>query len=78
MARYSWRKTNTAFQKNTTILALKCGGGVKVWGVTAMGLGRLTAVGVTMNSSFYQKILKENVCPSVHDLKLKHIWLMQQ
>ncbi len=26
----------------------------------------------------YQKILKENVRPSVYDLKLKRTWVMQQ
>ncbi len=31
-----------------------------------------------MNSARYQKILKENVRPSVCDLKLKHTWVMQQ
>ncbi len=31
-----------------------------------------------MNSALYQKILKENVQPSVCDLKLKRTWVMQQ
>ncbi len=31
-----------------------------------------------MNSALYQKILKENVRPSVCDLKLKRTWVMQQ
>ncbi len=31
-----------------------------------------------MNSALYQKTLKENVRPSVCDLKLKRIWVMQQ
>ncbi len=31
-----------------------------------------------MNSALYQKILKENVRPSVYDLKLKRTWVMQQ
>ncbi|KAF7650410.1 hypothetical protein LDENG_00126420 [Lucifuga dentata] len=31
-----------------------------------------------MNSALYQKILKENVRPSVRDLKLKRTWVMQQ
>ncbi len=31
-----------------------------------------------MNSALYQNILKENVQPSVCDLKLKHTWVMQQ
>uniref|UniRef100_A0A7N8X820 Multiple C2 domains, transmembrane 1a n=1 Tax=Mastacembelus armatus TaxID=205130 RepID=A0A7N8X820_9TELE len=32
----------------------------------------------TMNSAVYQKILKENVQPSVRDLKLKRTWVLQQ
>ncbi|KAK3533217.1 hypothetical protein QTP70_013621 [Hemibagrus guttatus] len=31
-----------------------------------------------MNSPVYQKILKENVRPSVCDLKLKRTWVLQQ
>ncbi|KAK3545498.1 hypothetical protein QTP70_007744 [Hemibagrus guttatus] len=31
-----------------------------------------------MNSAVYQKILKENVRPSVYDLKLKRTWVLQQ
>ncbi len=31
-----------------------------------------------MNSALYQKILKENIQPSVCDLKLKRTWVMQQ
>uniref|UniRef100_A0A9J8DBM0 Uncharacterized protein n=1 Tax=Cyprinus carpio carpio TaxID=630221 RepID=A0A9J8DBM0_CYPCA len=31
-----------------------------------------------MNSAVYQKILKENVRPSVRDLKLKRTWVLQQ
>ncbi len=30
-----------------------------------------------MNSALYQKILKENIRPSVCDLKLKRTWVMQ-
>ncbi len=32
----------------------------------------------TMNSALHQKILREDVRPSVCDLKLKHTWVMQQ
>ncbi len=31
-----------------------------------------------MNSALYQKILKDNVRPSVYDLKLKRTWVIQQ
>lgn len=42
--------------------------------------GRLIDVIIagTMNSVLYQKILMENVWPSVHDLKVKCTWFMQQ
>ncbi|KAM9322489.1 uncharacterized protein KZ484_020685 [Pholidichthys leucotaenia] len=45
---------------------------------TKAGPGRLAVVNGTMNSAVYQKILKENVWPSVCDLKLKHTWVLQQ
>ncbi len=32
----------------------------------------------TMNSAAYQKFLKDNVRPSVLDLKLKQTWVLQQ
>ncbi|KAK1795605.1 hypothetical protein P4O66_001100 [Electrophorus voltai] len=40
--------------------------------------GRLAVVNGTMNSTVCQKILKENVWPSVRDLKLKRTWVLQQ
>ncbi len=55
------------------------GGSVMVWGCfAASGPGRLAIIDGTMNSVLYQKILKENVRPSVCDLKLKRTWVMQQ
>ncbi|KAK3522887.1 hypothetical protein QTP86_006347 [Hemibagrus guttatus] len=42
------------------------------------GPGRLAVINGTMNSAVYQKILKENVRPSVRDLKLKRTWVLQQ
>ncbi|KAK3571374.1 hypothetical protein QTP86_009746 [Hemibagrus guttatus] len=42
------------------------------------GPGRLAVINGTMNSAVYQKILKENVRPSVCDLKLKRTWVLQQ
>ncbi len=80
VSRYIWRKTNTAFHKKI-ILTVKHGGGgsVMVWGCfAASGPGRLAIIDGTMNSALYQKILKENVRPSVCDLKLKRTWVMQQ
>ncbi len=50
-----------------------------VWGCfAASGPGQLAIIDGTMNSVLYQKILKENVWPSVCDLKLKRTWVMQQ
>ncbi|KAK3571420.1 hypothetical protein QTP86_012057 [Hemibagrus guttatus] len=42
------------------------------------GPGRLAVINGTMNSAVYQKILKENIRPSVSDLKLKRTWVLQQ
>ncbi|KAK3568277.1 hypothetical protein QTP86_002767 [Hemibagrus guttatus] len=42
------------------------------------GPGRLAVINGTMNSAVYQKILKENVRPSVCDLNLKRTWVLQQ
>ncbi|KAK3562119.1 hypothetical protein QTP86_030203 [Hemibagrus guttatus] len=63
--------SNTAFQKKNIIPTVKYGGGsVMVWGCfAASGPGRLAVINGTMNSAVYQKILKENVRPSVCDLK---------
>ncbi len=77
---YIWHKTNTAFHINNIIPTVKHGGGsVMIWGCfAASGPGRLAIIDGTMNSALYQKILKENVRPSVCDLKLKRTWVMQQ
>uniref|UniRef100_A0A9J8CLU9 Transposase n=1 Tax=Cyprinus carpio carpio TaxID=630221 RepID=A0A9J8CLU9_CYPCA len=80
VSNYVWRKSNTAFQKKNILLTVKYGGGsVMVWGCfAASGPGRLAVINGTMNSAVYQKILKENVRPSVRDLKLKRTWVLQQ
>ncbi|KAK3568483.1 hypothetical protein QTP86_008234 [Hemibagrus guttatus] len=80
VSHYVWRKSNTAFQKKNIIPTVKYGGGsVMVWGCfAASGPGRLAVINGTMNSAVYQKILKENVWPSVCDLKLKQTWVLQQ
>ncbi len=80
VSRYIWRKSNTAFQKKNIIPTVKYGGGsVMVWGCfAASGPGRLAVINGTMNSAVYQKILKDNVRPSVRDLKLKRTWVLQQ
>ncbi len=80
VSRYIWRKTNTAFHKKNIIPTVKHGGGsVMVWGCfAASGPGHLAIIDGTMNSALYQKIMKENVQPSVCDLKLKLNWVMQQ
>ncbi|KAK3528808.1 hypothetical protein QTP70_011595 [Hemibagrus guttatus] len=80
VSHYVWRKSNTAFQKKNIIPTVKYGGGsVMVWGCfAASGPRRLAVINGTMNSAVYQKILKENVRPSVCDLKLKRTWVLQQ
>ncbi|KAK3508530.1 hypothetical protein QTP70_031914 [Hemibagrus guttatus] len=80
VSHYVWRKSNTAFQKKNIIPTVKYGGGsVMVWGCYAASEpGRLAVINGTMNSAVYQKILKENVRPSVSDLKLKRTWVLQQ
>ncbi|KAK3551411.1 hypothetical protein QTP70_017294, partial [Hemibagrus guttatus] len=80
VSHYVWCKSNTAFQKKNIIPTVKYGGGsVMVWGCfAASGPGRLAVINGTMNSAVYQKILKENVRPSVCDLKLKRTWVLQQ
>ncbi len=80
MSRYIWRKTNTAFHKKNIIPTVKHGGGnVMVWGCfAASGHGLLAIINGTMSSALYQKILKENIQPSICDLKLKCTWAMQQ
>ncbi|KAK3509719.1 hypothetical protein QTP70_008457 [Hemibagrus guttatus] len=80
VSHYVWRKSNTAFQKKNIIPTVKYGGGsVMVWGCfAASGPGRLAVINGTINSAVYQKILKENVQPSVYDLELKRTWVLQQ
>ncbi|KAK3509610.1 hypothetical protein QTP70_006816 [Hemibagrus guttatus] len=80
VSHYVWCKSNTAFEKKNIIPTVKYGGSsVMVWGCfAASGPGRLTVINGTMNSAVYQKILKENVRPSVCDLKLKRTWVLQQ
>ncbi|KAI3363740.1 hypothetical protein L3Q82_001204 [Scortum barcoo] len=79
-ARYIWRKNGTAFDKKNIMPTVKHGGGsVMVWGCfAASGPGQLTVIDGIMNSGVYQKILKDNVRPSVRALKLKRSWIMQQ
>ncbi len=80
VSHYIWRKSNTAFQKKNIIPTVKYGGdSVMVWGCfAASGPERLAVINGTMNSAVYQKILKDNVRPSVCDLKLKRTWVLQQ
>ncbi len=80
VSHYIWRKSNTAFQKKHIIPTVKYGGGsVMVWGCfAASGPGRLAVINRNMNYAVYQKILKNNVRPSVRDLKLKRTWFLQK
>ncbi len=66
------------FMKKNIIPTVKHGGGsVMVWGCfAASGPGWLAIIDGTMNSALDQKVLKENVRPSICDLK--RTWVMQQ
>ena len=77
---YIWCKTNTAFREKNIIPIVKHGDSrVMVWSCfAASGCGRLAVMDGTMNAALFQKILKENVRPSVHDLKLKWTWVVRQ
>ena len=61
-------------------MTIKHGGDrVMVWGCfAAAGPEQLAVTDGTMNSPLYQKILKKNVQLSVHDLKFKCTWVMEQ
>lgn len=78
-SRHVWRKTKTAFENKNLIPTVKHGGGnVMVWGCfSAAGPGQLTIIESTMNFVLYQRVLEENVRPSVRKLKLKQMWTMQ-
>uniref|UniRef100_A0A8C6VVE8 Transposase Tc1-like domain-containing protein n=1 Tax=Nothobranchius furzeri TaxID=105023 RepID=A0A8C6VVE8_NOTFU len=80
MSRSIWRRSTTVFQTKNIIPTVKYGGGsVMVWGCfAASGTGRLAVINGTMNSTVYPNILKENVRPSVRQLKLKPSWVLQQ
>ncbi|KAK3561307.1 hypothetical protein QTP86_030603 [Hemibagrus guttatus] len=74
------KELRSSLKKKNIIPTVKYGGGsVMVWGCfAASGPGRLAVINGTMNSAVYKKILKENVRPSVCDLKLKPTWVLQQ
>ncbi len=77
MSRYIRHKTNKALHIKNIKPIVKHGGGSVVWGcLAASGPGQLAIIDGTMNSALRLKTLKENVGPSVCDLK--HTWVMQQ
>lgn len=77
--RHVWRKPKTAFDHKNLIPTVKHGGGnIMVWGsFAASGPGQLTIIESTMNSSLYQRVLEDNVRPSVGKLKLNRKWTLQ-
>ncbi|MBN3324653.1 TXND3 protein, partial [Atractosteus spatula] len=78
--RYDWQKTKTAFDQKNLIPIVKHGGrSIMAWGCfSAVGPGQCVITESTMNSTLYQRVLEENVRPSVKKLKLKHKWTLQQ
>ncbi|KAG2465365.1 TCB1 transposase, partial [Polypterus senegalus] len=81
--RHIWREPGTGYHQANTIPTVKHGGGsimlIMVWAsFAASGPVRLAFIDETMNSELYQRILKENVRTSVHELNLKRRWVMQQ
>jgi len=78
--RFVWRKKNSADAHKNLVPTVKHGGGsVMVWGCfAASGPGRLEIVEGKMDSTSYQKILDDNVRPSVRQLKLRRNWTFQQ
>ena len=78
--RYVWRKPETAFEEKNLLPTVKNGGGsIMVWGCFAVSeTGKLAHIEGTMNSNDYQKVLRENVPPSVRDLRLGRGWILQQ
>jgi hypothetical protein len=71
-------ENHTAFHRKNHKPRVKLGGGsVMVWGCFGVSWpGWLALIEGTMNSPRYQRILQENVWPSV--CELKHSWVMQQ
>ena len=78
--RYVWRTKNTAFDEKNAVPTVKHGGGsVILWGCfAASGTGKVEFVQGRMNSTQYQKILADNVAPSVRHLGLEPNWIFQQ
>jgi hypothetical protein len=75
-----WLKRNTAFEQKNLIPTVKHGGGgIIVWGCFATsGPGQFAIIESTMNSILYQRIIEENVRPSVKKLKPIRIWILKQ
>lgn len=65
---YIWFKANTALNNKSIISALKHDGATS-------GPGQFVVNDGTMNSTLYQRMLKENVNTWVHDLKHKCSWI---
>lgn len=79
-AMFLGKKLSTAHQHQNLIPIVKNGaGGIMVWNCfAAWRPGHLTITERSMNSKLYEDILHENIRATVHDLKLKGVWVMQQ
>ena len=76
---YVWRKPKTVFEEDLLLTVKHGGGSIMVWGCfAASGTGKLAHIEGTMNSNNYRNILRDNVPPSVRDLRLWRGWILQQ
>ena len=69
---FSHKERRYVWQEKNLLPAVKHGGGsIMVWECfAASGTGKLAHIEGTMNSNDYQKILRENVPPTVRYLRL--------
>ena len=77
---YVWQKPKTAFEEKNLLPTVKRGEeSIMVWECfAALGTEKRSHIKGTMNSNDYQKILRENVRPSVRYLRLGRGWILQQ
>lgn len=73
--RHVWQEPKSAFYQKNLIPTVAHGGGSVL--LCSSGPGQLTITESTINSSLYQRVLENNVTPSVKRLKLSQKWTLQ-